>query len=95
VNQDFIIKFIILPVLIISIVQIILLKISKGRTKLSPELNVMAGTVFYFIFFFLYFALSYHIFGPQVVDDNWFELFGALSFPTTWVFFIVIGFWYY
>src|SRR5574344_1436031 len=71
VNQDFIIKFIILPVLIIIIVQIILLKISKGRTKLSPGLNVIAGTVFYFIFFFLYFVLSYHIVGPQVVDDNW------------------------
>lgn len=95
INQEFIIKFIILPVLVIIIAQIILLKVSKGRSKLPAEFNVIAGTVLYIIFFFLYFAIAYNIFGSQVVDDNWFDLFGILSYPTTWVFFRAIGFWYY
>jgi len=83
-------------VVIISgiILQIIMLR-SGSRSKLSSGFNSMVGGLTYVLFCLFYFAISYWIFGSQVVDEIWFTAFGGISFLSTWLFLRAIGFWYY
>ena len=76
------------------ILQIIMLR-SGRHNKLSAGFNSLVGSLTYLMFFLILFLISYLIFGTQVVDDIWFAIFGALSFPATGFFLRVIGFWYY
>ncbi|MFA6077338.1 MAG: hypothetical protein WC735_04680 [Candidatus Paceibacterota bacterium] len=76
------------------VLQIIMLR-SGGHSKLSAGFNRLVGSLTYFIFFLIFFSISYWVFGSQVVDSIWFAVFGALSFPTTGLFLRAIGFWYY
>jgi hypothetical protein len=74
--------------------QIFMLK-SGGHSKLSAGFNSLVGSLTYSVFFLIYFGICYWIFGTQVVDDIWFAVFGAMSFPSTGFFLKSIGFWYY
>ena len=74
--------------------QIIMLR-SGGHNTLPPWFNRLAGSIFYSIFFGIIFLIFYWIFGAKVIDELWFALFGALSFPITGLFLRAIGFWYY
>ncbi len=76
------------------ILQIFMLK-SGGRSKLSAGFNSMVGSLTYSLFCLIYFSICYWIFGTQVVDDVWFAVIGAISFPSTGWFLRAIGFWYY
>lgn len=76
------------------ILQIFILK-SGGRSKLSAGFNSMVGSLTYSLFCLMYFSVCYWIFGTQVVDDVWFAVIGAISFPSTGLFLRAIGFWYY
>ncbi len=76
------------------ILQIFMLK-SGGHSKLSAGFNSMVGSLTYSLFFLIYFGICYWIFGTQVVDDIWFTVIGAISFPSTGFFLRAIGFWYY
>jgi len=77
------------------LLQIIMLKGSGNRHKLSAHFNKIVGALTYAIFFILYLFIAYKIWGPQVIDDVWFTLIGVLSFISTWLFLRLIGFWYY
>jgi hypothetical protein len=68
---------------------------SGKRNKLSPWFNRMVGSLTYSLFFALFIVIFYLILGNQVIDEIWFALFGAISFPLTGWFLRWIGFWYY
>jgi len=76
------------------VIQILMLR-SGHHNKLSAGFNSLVGSLTYSLFFLIQLLICYLIFGAQVIDDLWFAIFGAISFPATWTFLNTIGFWYY
>lgn len=74
--------------------RIIMLRLG-GHNKLPPGFNRLVGSLTYFVFSVLIFAIAYWIWGGRVIDEMWLPIFGALSFPLTGLFLRRIGFWYY
>jgi hypothetical protein len=73
-----------------------ILMLHGGRyNKLSPAFNSMVGSLVWMLFSGLLIGISYLIFGPQVIDELWFGVFGAVAFVLTRGFLVAIGFWYY
>ncbi len=76
------------------ILQIIWFRIGSDK-KMPSWFNVLAGSIFYWFFFYLVVATLYFIFGTQVIDGI---VFVAISYPIylfNKIFLKWIGFWRY
>lgn len=82
-------------VVIIGIVLQILMLRNSGHNKLSPGFNRLVGSLTYTIIFILIITIAYLIWGPKIIDEIWFVIFGAMAFLSTHIFLRLIGFWYY
>jgi len=80
--------------IICMILQILMLR-GDRHSKLPGWFNSLVGSLTYSFFFILMVSVSYSIWGPSVIDDSWFVLFGTSAYPMTKLFLIKIGFWYY
>jgi len=86
---------IIFILIVIAGVIIQIIRIKKDRIKkLSPGFNSLVGSLTYSLSFGLLFIITYFIIGTRVLDEIWFIIFGAISFPLTGWFLRKIGFWF-
>jgi ABC-type Fe3+-siderophore transport system permease subunit len=83
----------IVVILVLGILLQILLKKSDRRNQLPTGFNILVGSLVNLAFSFLVGFISYKIWGNQVIDEYWFAIFGLISFPLTWLFLRLIGFW--
>ncbi|MEN9560821.1 MAG: hypothetical protein RIQ56_94 [Candidatus Parcubacteria bacterium] len=75
--------------------QILMIRSGGPQNRLPSGFNSFVGSLTYWFIFGLIFAIEYYFWGSQVVDENVFALNGVMSFPLTWLFLHVIGFWPY
>lgn len=77
------------------ILQIIMIHRGGPSNRLPPGFNRLVGSLTRLLIIGLLLFLGYLIFGPKVIDEVWFWLFGAIAFPLTGFLLRKVGFWYY
>jgi hypothetical protein len=77
------------------ILQIIMIRVSGNRNRLSSDFNSMVGSVTRLCLFGFLIFVCYKIFGTKVIDDTWFEILGAAAISLTGFLLWLVGFWPY